>query len=117
MAFSGSKSGQKRWVQKIKLKLNQITKPNSDPLSLIDNILALLGKAKFFTSLDLKSGYWQVWLDEADKEKTAFACHRWLFEFIVMPFGISCAPSPFSRSLWRSLYKAFRLQMPILMIF
>ena len=62
---------------------------------MIDDILALLGKAKFFTSLDLKSGYWQVLMDEKDKEKTAFACHRGLFEFNVMPFGFSNAPAVF----------------------
>ena len=38
-------------------KLNQITKKNSYPLPVLDDILALLGKAKYFTSLDLKSGY------------------------------------------------------------
>ena len=76
-------------------KLNQVTKKNSYPLPLIDDILALLGKAKFFTSLDLKSGYWQVLMDEKDKEKTAFACHRGLFEFNVMPFGLSIAPAVF----------------------
>ena len=69
-------------------KLNQITKPNSYPLPLIDDIIALLGRARYFTSLDLKSGYWQVLMDEADKEKTAFACHWGLFEFNVMPFGL-----------------------------
>ena len=73
-------------------KLNQITKLNSYPLPLIDDILALLGKAKYFTSLDLKSGYWQVLMDKKDKEKTAFACQRGLFEFNVMPFGLSNAP-------------------------
>ena len=66
------------------------------PLPLIDDILALLGKAKFFTSLDLKSGYWQVAMDEKDKKKkTAFACHKGLFEFNVMPFGLSNAPAVF----------------------
>ncbi|MCG8045975.1 MAG: RNase H-like domain-containing protein [Candidatus Thiodiazotropha endolucinida] len=80
-------------------KLNQITKPNSYPLPLIDDILALLGKAKFFTSLDLKSGYWQVLMNEADKEKTAFACHRGLFEFNVMPFGLSSAPAVFQQMM------------------
>lgn len=64
-------------------------------MPLIDDILALLGKAKFFTSLDLKSGYWQVAMDEKDKEKTAFACHKGLFEFYVMPFGLSNAPAVF----------------------
>lgn len=76
-------------------KLNKITKKNSYPLPLIDDILALLGKAKYFSSLDLKSGYWQVLMDENDKEKTAFACHTGLFEFNVMPFGLSNAPAIF----------------------
>ena len=64
-------------------------------MPLTDNILALLGKAKFFTSLDLKSGYWQVALDEKDKEKTPFACHKGLFKFNVMPFGLSNGPAVF----------------------
>ena len=76
-------------------KLNQITKPNSNPLPLIDDILTLLGKAKYFTSLELKSGYRQVLMNEADKEKTAFSCHRGLFELNVMPFGLSNAPAIF----------------------
>ena len=75
--------------------MNQITKKNSYPLPLIDDILALLRKSKFFTSLDLKSDYWQVAMEEKDKEKTAFACHKVLFEFIVMPFGLSNAPAVF----------------------
>ena len=57
-------------------KLHQETNKNSYPLPLIGDILSLLGKAKFFSSLDLKSCYWQVAMDEKDKEKTAFACHR-----------------------------------------
>ena len=76
-------------------KLNQLTKKNSYPLLLIDDILALLGKSKYYKSLDLKSGYWQVAMDEQDKEKTAFACHKGLFEFNVMPFGLSNAPAVF----------------------
>ena len=67
-----NKDGSKRfWVDF--QKLNQITKLNAYPLPLIDYILALLGKAKYITSLDFKSGYWQVLMSEADKEKTAFA--------------------------------------------
>ena len=76
-------------------KLNQITKKNSCPLPLINDILALLGKAKFFTSLDLKSGYWQFAMDEKDKEKTAFTCNNGLFEFNAMPFGLLKAPAVF----------------------
>ena len=88
------KDGSKRFCVDFR-RLNKITKKNSDPLPLIDDILALLGKAKYFTSLDLKSGYWQVAMDEKDKEKTAFACHKGLFEFNVMPFGLSIAPAVF----------------------
>lgn len=54
-----------------------------------------MGKAFYFTSLDLKSGYWQVLMDEKDKKKTAFVCHRGLFEFNVMPFGLCDAPQVF----------------------
>ena len=75
--------------------LNKIVKPVSFPLPLIDDILCLLGKAKYFTALDLKSGYWQVQLDEKSKEKTAFACHKGLFQFNRMPFGLSNAPAVF----------------------
>ena len=88
------KDGSKRFCIDFR-KLNQITKKNSYPLPLIDDILALLDKSKFFTSLDLTSGYWQVAMDVKDKEKTAFACHKVLFEFNVMPFGLSNAPAVF----------------------
>ena len=88
------KDGSKRFCVDFR-KLNKITKKNSFPLPLIDDILALLGKAKYFSSLDLKSGYWQVAMDDKDKEKTAFACHKGLFEFNVMPFGLSNAPAVF----------------------
>ena len=76
-------------------RLNKITKPISYPLPLIVDILALLGRARLFTFLDLKQGYFQVGKDEKDKEKTALACHRGLFQFRVMPFGLSRAPSIF----------------------
>ena len=88
------KDGSKRFCVDFR-KLNQITKKHSHPLPLIDDILALLGKAKYFTSLDLKSGYWQVAMNEKDKEKTAFTCHKGLFEFNVLPFGLSNAPAVF----------------------
>ena len=54
-----------------------------------------MGKSKLSTSLDLKSGYWQVAKDVKDKEKTAFACHKGLFEFNGMLFGLSNAPAVF----------------------
>ena len=80
--------------------MNQITKKNSYPLPLVDEILALLGKSKYFISLDLKSGYWQVAMYEKDKEKTAFACHKGSFEFNVMPFGPSNIPAVFQELMF-----------------
>jgi recombinational DNA repair ATPase RecF len=64
-------------------KLNQITKSNSYPLLLIDDILALLRNAKYYSLLDLKSGYWQIAMEDSDKEKTIFVCHKGLYEFNV----------------------------------
>ena len=88
------KDGSKRFCVDFR-RLNKITVKNCYLLPLIYDILALLGKAKYFTSLDLKSGYWQVAMDEKDKQKTAFTCHKGLFEFNVMPFGLSNAPAVF----------------------
>ncbi|VDH97462.1 Hypothetical predicted protein [Mytilus galloprovincialis] len=77
-------------------RLNAISKIYSFPLPLIDDLLASVGKAKVMTSLDLKSGYYQVKVKESDKEKTAFVCHKGLFEFNVLPFGLASGPSLFS---------------------
>lgn len=77
-------------------QLNKITKTNSWPLPLIDDLLDRLGKASYFISLDLKFRYWLVQMQEQDKEKTAFVCHRGLFEINVMPFRLCNAPHVFS---------------------
>ena len=76
-------------------KLNKITKPTSFPLPLIDEIISQLGQSKYFSKLDLKSGFWQIALDPDDSEKTTFACHKGLFQFNVMPFGLCNAPGTF----------------------
>ncbi len=88
------KDGSKRFCVDFR-QLNQISKNYVWPLPHIDDILASFGTAKCFSSLDLKSGYWQVPMDPADKQKTAFTCHKGLFEFNVMPFGLTNAPSVF----------------------
>ena len=77
--------------------LNNITKPFAYRLPLIDDILALLDKATCFSSLELRSGYWQVALDQADREKAAFVCHSGLFQFRIMPFGLANAPGVFQQ--------------------
>ena len=78
-------------------KLNEVTKKDSYPLPRIDDTLDTLGGTAFFSTLDLKSGYWQVELDEESREKTAFVTHAGLYEFLVLPFGLTNAPSTFER--------------------
>ena len=79
-------------------KLNKVTKPLAVPLPIVDDLLAVLGKAVYFSSLDLISGYWQIMMDECDKEKTAFCTsHRGLYQFKVMPFGLMNAPGLFTQ--------------------
>ena len=75
--------------------LNKITRRNAHPLPLIEHILATLKNAKYFSKLDLKSGFHQVELEEESKQKTAFACHKGLFHWNVMPFGLANAPGVF----------------------
>ena len=77
--------------------LNKITKHDLYPLPRIDELLDQVGKSRYFTSLDLASGYWQIPLDPTDKHKTAFRTQHGLFQFKRMPFGLSDAGSTFQR--------------------
>ena len=77
--------------------LNSVTKPHY--LELIDQ----LGKSKYYTTLDLASGYWQIKVHANSQEKTAFTTHQDLFEFRVMPFGVMNAPAVFQQLMQRVL--------------
>lgn len=78
-------------------KLNQVTKKDVYPLPRIDDSLDRLRNACYFSSMDLKSGYWQIEVDERDREKTAFVTPDGLYEFQVLPFGLCSAPATFQR--------------------
>ena len=78
-------------------KLNSITHRDAYPLPRIDSTLDTLSGLKYFTTLDLASGYWQVEINESDKEKTAFSTRQGHFEFNVMPFELTNAPATFQR--------------------
>ena len=78
-------------------EVNNVTKKDAYPLPRVDDTLDALGGAKYFTTLDLQSGYWQVTLEENSKEITAFSTSKGHWEFNVMPFGLTNAPATFQR--------------------
>ena len=84
-------------------KVNNVTKKDSFPIPSIEESLTALKDAKFFSTLDLCSGYWQVELTDKAKEISAFSTGRNLYQFKVLPFGLSNAPATFERLMERVL--------------
>lgn len=79
--------------------LNKVTTKDVYPLPRIDDALDCLHGAKYFSSIDLRTGYWQIAVDELDREKTAFVTPDGLYQFKVMPFGLCNAPATFERMM------------------
>ena len=75
-------------------KVNDVSEKDAYPLPRIeDNLDSLkLKRAKWFSTLDLASGYWQVEMEEEDKAKTAFCTKYGLFQFNVMTFKLRNVP-------------------------
>ncbi|XP_054805380.1 uncharacterized protein LOC129308324 [Prosopis cineraria] len=75
--------------------LNKITIKNKYPIPLIADLFDQLGKARYFSKLDLRSGYYQVRIAAGDEPKTTCVTRYGAFKFLVIPFGLTNAPAMF----------------------
>jgi hypothetical protein len=79
--------------------LNSVTKRDEYPLPRVDECVKALSNARWYNSMDLNSGVWQVEVHQSDREKTTFSTHQGLYQFVVMPFGKVNSSSTFERLL------------------
>ena len=82
-------------------QLNRVTVKNQYPLSMIDDLFDQLRGAQVYYKIDLRTGYHQLRVREADILKTAFRTRYGHFEFTVMPFGLTNAPAAFMNLMHR----------------
>ena len=97
--------------------MNIVTWKDAYPFPRVDDTLDTLTGSRWFTTLDLISGYWQVEMEEKEREKTAFCTPDGLFEFKLMPFGLCNAPATFQHLMdmvlaglqWTNLWCAWMI--------
>lgn len=83
--------------------VNAITVQDPYIIPRIDDIFERLNGSKLYTTIDLKSGYWQIYVDEDSIAITASRTADGLYEFLRIPFGLKCEPACFCR-IMRTLF-------------
>ena len=74
-------------------ELNSVTRDDTFSLPCIDDLLDQLGEAAYFSTLDLATGYWQIWVHPNSQEKSGFVTLQGLYVFHVKPFGLTYVPA------------------------
>ena len=78
--------------------------------NLAEDIFYKIGNSKFYSKFDLAKGYWQIPIDEDSKDVTIFTCHKGLFKFNVLPFGIQAGSQVFCRAMRKLLKGACNIE-------
>lgn len=95
-----SSDGSKKWRLVVDFRqLNKKILADKFPLPRIDTILDQLGRAKYFSTLDLTSGFHQIPLEEECRKFTAFSTDTGHFQFLRLPFGLNISPNSFQRMM------------------
>ena len=83
--------------------LNDVCVFDGEPLTDVQHLFQSLGKAKYFSKLDLTKGYWAIPIEEEDRDKTAFTTSKGQFRWVNLPFGLKTASGIFNRMMRKLL--------------